>query len=100
MRQPDLHPSEHLQQETDSFPDLVTSVAQPRITRRDPALLRLRERLARLLQDVLLVAASRRFEQQIYYSLQLRPREPFALDHRKHFFLVALWQPYNLPRSG
>jgi len=93
-----MRPSRSPEQESDSFPNLVSGWAQPGIARAQHHSLQLRKRFPRSFQDVLLLAASGTFQQQVHHSGQFGARQRFALHQLEKFRLVARRKPHQLPR--
>src|SRR5437764_615389 len=55
MRQPYFHAAEHIEQKSHALPDMIPGLAQPRIADRTGYTLGLRERFARMRQDIALL---------------------------------------------
>ena len=100
MSQPHFHASQQVQQDSQPLPDLIAGFAEPGIAHGGQEPLRLGESFARLCQDVRLLLAACAGQQQVHHARQFCPRQRFPPDHLENLGLVALRQPYHLPRGG
>ena len=100
MRQPHFHAPQHIQQKSHAFSDMIAGFAQSRIAYSVNQAFGLRQRFSGMRHNVLLLVGVGATQPQIDYTGQFRARERFPACRIEHFALVALRQPYDLPRRG
>ena len=78
VRQPDFHAPQYIEQQSYALPEMIAGLAQPRIAHRVDQAFGLRQRFARMRQDVLLLAGVGATQPQIDEACQFRARQRFG----------------------